>query len=155
MSIYRRRLTLFIFSQAMQNSDDSSIMLSQFAYDPWEGLTQRCNEIMDKNQTSEPQAPREKRVRRKPEPVRKAQKLTESYVISRERIRGIRLIKISVCDLRSEPPASFVQESGGTVDEDSVVLSAQYVVTDSVDEIMDLTETVIRKITKKLCSDNF
>lgn len=143
--------------QIMQDSDDTTIMLSQFTYDPWEGLTQACQDVDQDLTGDEPQIPREKRIRRKAEPTKKTTRRNsaKSYVINKERTKGIRLIQIKVCDLTSEPSCSMVRESDVSSDNNNLVLSAQYVVTDPVDEIMDMTETVIRKICKKLCSDNF
>ncbi|KAL0810591.1 hypothetical protein ABMA28_006810 [Loxostege sticticalis] len=141
----------------MENSDDTNIMLSQYTYDPWEGLTQACQEIMDRPETTEPQATqalREKKVRRKAETKKKRRSSAKSYVINRERLRGIRLIQIRVSDLTSEPSCSTVRDPEHSDSEDNVVLSAQYVVTEHNDEIMDMTDSVIRKISKKLCRDN-
>lgn len=137
----------------MQNSDDTNIMLSQYSYDPWEGLTQACQDVMDKHQLAEPQTSREKKVKRKTEVKKKRRNLTKSYVINRERARGYRLIQIRVCDL-TEPSCSTVRDvDEHSESEDNVVISAQYVVSEHNDEIMDMTDTVIRKISKKMCSD--
>lgn len=143
----------------MQNTDDSNIMLSQYIHDPWEGLTQACQEILEpKTQNRGPQVSREKRIKRKAEHQKKrVQHAAKSFVINKERTKGIRLIQIKVRDLNIEPSCSTaVLESDECSDDgDNVMLSAQYVVMDTVDEIMDLTETVIRKISKKLCSDSY
>lgn len=142
----------------MQNSDDTNIMLSQYTYDPWEGLTQACQDIVVNNQSGELKASRDKRARRATGAKIKARRTAKSYVMHRQRTKGLRLIQIKVLDLASEPavqqrPATRESEESDH-DEDNVLLSAQYVVTESVDEIMDMTDTVIRKISKKLCSDN-
>ncbi|KAL0839206.1 hypothetical protein ABMA28_015978 [Loxostege sticticalis] len=131
----------------MENSDDTNIMLSQYTYDPWEGLTQACQEIMDRPETTEPQATQALR-------EKKRRSSAKSYVINRERLRGIRLIQIRVSDLTSEPSCSTVRDPEHSDSEDNVVLSAQYVVTEHNDEIMDMTDSIIRKISKKLCRDN-
>ncbi|XP_028177729.1 uncharacterized protein LOC114365374 [Ostrinia furnacalis] len=138
----------------MQNSD-MNIMLPPFTYDPWEGLTQACPDVS--GQVGEPQTSREKRVRRKTEqPTRKkARSSAKSYVISKERTRGLRLIQIKVCDLTSEPSCSTAWDPDEhSESDDNVMLSAQYVVTENYDEIMDMTESVIKKISKNLCNDN-
>lgn len=143
----------------MQNSEDANIMLSQFTYDPWDGLTQACDEIVDKNQGGDCHTPREKRAKRKTDNIKnKARSTAKSYVMHRQRTKGLRLIQIKVFDIANEPTGSFrsvTRESDvyGN-EEDNMMLSAQYVVSEAVDEIMDMTETVIRKISKKLCSDN-
>lgn len=63
-----------------------------------------------------------------------------SYVKSKSTSRPHHLIKIEVFDL---------MESEETNSGDSV-LSAQYVVTDVVDDIFDSTETLVRKISKRI-----
>lgn len=145
----------------MQNADDSPIMLSQYAFDPWEGLTQACQELVDGNQneshTQVSQTLREsKRSKRKVERVKKrAHSSAGSYVFSRDRTNGKRLIQIKVCDLLSERACSSLREPNEGEDKETLVLSAQYVVQEPVDEIMDFTETLIRKISKRLCGDSY
>lgn len=57
--------------------------------------------------------------------------------------KGRRLIKIEVLDL-----------TGGTAEEgedsENVILSAQYVVSDPIDSIMDQTENLVNKISKSM-----
>lgn len=62
-----------------------------------------------------------------------------SYVMSKKSRKGLRLIKIEIFDLtdhtNSKEPA----------------LKAQHVVLDPIDEILDMSESVVRKISKTLC----
>lgn len=60
---------------------------------------------------------------------------------------------MEVANDRSPKPTQTTHVADGGEDDDGVVLSAQYVVQEPVDEILDLTETVVRKIAKKLCGD--
>uniref|UniRef100_A0A1E1WJ05 Uncharacterized protein n=1 Tax=Pectinophora gossypiella TaxID=13191 RepID=A0A1E1WJ05_PECGO len=73
----------------------------------------------------------------------------QSFVIRKEPRKGIRLIKITIQDLIEE-----ASSSPQTADSDSVVLNAQYVVKDAVDDIFDQTENIVNKISKKLSSDD-
>ncbi|XP_048486984.1 uncharacterized protein LOC125490756 [Plutella xylostella] len=66
---------------------------------------------------------------------------TTSYVMSKSPRPGHRLVRIEVVDLNSS-----------TSDSECVVLKAQYVVTHPVDEIIDMTENLVKKITKTMCS---
>lgn len=74
---------------------------------------------------------------------RKLDKNCSTFVVNKVLKKGYRLIKIEVCDL------TFDDNRGS-----NIILSAQYVVEDTVDEIMDCTESVIRKISKKMCDSN-
>lgn len=135
----------------MENSDDDTLILpSQLTqtYDPWVGLTQECEEIQRNHVNSLPVS-QEKRTRRKPRIAKKKACSLKSHVISKASNKGVRLIQIKIIDLTNEPANECSDE------EDNVVISAQYVVSDAVDEIMDMSESVIRKISKKLCNDNF
>lgn len=84
-----------------------------------------------------------------------------SYVITREQRKGKRLLQIQVVDLENEA-AAYSRSSADTTqcseynsDNGSVILSAQYVMRDSIDEIMEHTENLIRKISRKITSDDF
>lgn len=71
-----------------------------------------------------------------------------SYVSRRGNENGHHLIKINIYELRPGVKCKNV--------DDSVCLSAQYVVEDKYDEILDCTENIVRKIVKKLSdSDSF
>lgn len=70
----------------------------------------------------------------------------ESYVINNEKKKGLRLIQVQVLDISEQEPAS---------DNQNVMLSAQYVVTEPVDYVMEETQSLINKISKKLCGDSY
>lgn len=63
-----------------------------------------------------------------------------SFVMSKTR-KGSRLIKIQVLDLMEK-------------DGENIIVSAQHAVIDPIDEILDITENLIKKISKKLCNDS-
>ncbi|RVE42696.1 hypothetical protein evm_012663 [Chilo suppressalis] len=105
-------------------TDCTDIMFSQYAQDPLENFTQQCEELFGYQ-------PKEEQESKKPE--------------------------IRVLELTSESNTGGMEGSSSATFADNgsnerVVLSAQYVVHDQVDEIMDLTECIVRKISKKLCS---
>lgn len=84
-----------------------------------------------------------------------------SYVITKDQKKGKRLIQIQVVDLENEA-AAYSRSSAETTqcsendnDNGCVILSAQYVMRDSIDEIMDLTENLIKKISRKITSDDY
>lgn len=66
-----------------------------------------------------------------------------SFVINNEAGKGSKLIKIQIINIRDGVP--------NETDDENVLLSAQYVVADGYDEIVDCTESVVNKISKKLC----
>lgn len=66
-----------------------------------------------------------------------------SFVINNDAGKGIRLVKIQIIDIRDGVP--------NETEDEKVLLSAQYVATDGYDEIIDCTEGVVNKISKKLC----
>lgn len=68
-----------------------------------------------------------------------------SYVITKAPKRALRMIKIEIHDLNG-PQTS-------TNSDDSVV-SVQYIQSEVVDEIMDLSENLVNKICKKICNDS-
>lgn len=72
-----------------------------------------------------------------------------SFVINSAPTKGLRLIKIQVLDLES---TQLVSDS---VQDDSVLLSSQYVVKDVGDEIMNQTEKIICDISKKICNYSY
>lgn len=96
-------------------------------------------------QTSEPQP----RASKKPKVRRQKRKQTptyQSFVINNEKKKGVRLIQVQVLDIND-------QQEPAAPDGEVVVMSAQYVVTEPVDYIMDETQALINKISKKLCDD--
>lgn len=130
---------------------ECDIMFSQYAQDPFRtasAFEQACPELC---------RPARKERQPKPVPKRKNSKCKKSrlrgasYVINNEIQKGIRLIKIKVIDICDKSPVKSNTES----EEENIVLSAQYVVKDVLDDIMDDTETVIRKICKKISDNNF
>lgn len=68
-------------------------------------------------------------------------KHSHSYVMKSTPIQGRRLIKIEVVDL----------ETNHT----DPLLSAQYVVTEHIDPLMDQTEAIISNISKKVCGYSY
>lgn len=66
------------------------------------------------------------------------------FVINNEAAQGSKLIKIQIIDIRDGVPN---QNGEG---EENVLLSAQYVASDGYDEIIECTEGVVNKISKKL-----
>lgn len=67
-----------------------------------------------------------------------------SFVINNEASKGNRLIKIQILDISETMPEN--DESN-----ENIILNAQYVANDGYDEIIESTESVINKISKKLC----
>lgn len=67
-----------------------------------------------------------------------------SFVINKKPGKGSRLIKIQIINL-------LENENKEVPESEDVILSAQYIADDGFDEIIDSTESVINKISKKLC----
>lgn len=79
-------------------------------------------------------------------------RLNSSFVKSRISLKsGLRVIQIKVSDLLREGDI----KDDISEDDDRVALSAQYIVRDPVDNIMDSTESLINKILKSLVENNF
>lgn len=79
-------------------------------------------------------------------------RLNTSFVMSKTSVKkGLRVIQIKVMDLHN------AGEIKGDIsdDDEKVTLSAQYIVRDPVDNIMDSTESLIGKISKSLLENNF
>lgn len=76
----------------------------------------------------------------------------KSFVISKEARRGNRVVQIKIFDFTecTEPNKLSSDES----DSEYLSLSAQYVVSDPVDEILDSAESIIHKISKEICKRN-
>lgn len=117
----------------LRDIEDPDLSLLQCAQDPLEGFSEDYPELSSRNRHKKSKSKRE---------TAKPRKLHEkSYVIHSNKKKGRRLIQIKVFDLLSDDS------------EESLVLNTQYVVRDMMDDVMDDTESVIRKISKKLCSD--
>lgn len=67
-----------------------------------------------------------------------------TFVINNESTKGSRLIKIQIIDISETKQEN--EESN-----ENIILNAQYVASDGYDEIIESTESVINKISKKLC----
>ncbi|KAL0803188.1 hypothetical protein ABMA28_006979 [Loxostege sticticalis] len=116
----------------------------QYAQDPLENFTQQYKDLFGSQPTEVKQKKKRRVVSRRNKNV--AQK---SFVMCNEK-KGIKLIQVRVLDLTCES-----DPVKGKTDSEGVLFSAQYVVHNSVDEIMDMTECVVKKISKKLCGDSF
>lgn len=123
---------------------DSEIVFSQYAQDPYEGFSELCR--------SEPELckPKEKKPKQRRRETLKKQNATKSFVVSRLQRRGLKLIKISVIDLCNNN-----QTSDSESENENVVISAQYIVRDAMDSVMDETESLVRKISKSLIEGDF
>lgn len=76
----------------------------------------------------------------------KKRKASSSYIITKIPRKGRHKIKIEIIDLNPQIGSSTPLEN--------VAVSAQYIVCDVVDEIMDMSENLIKKICKKVCDDS-
>lgn len=125
---------------------DSEIVFSQYAQDPYEGLSEMypCEPEQCK-QTKQTQTKKQRRR----EPLKK-HKPTKSFVMSRLQRRGTKLIKITVIDLCNNS-----QTSDSDSESENVVISAQYIVKDAIDSVMDETESLVKKISKSLIDNDF
>ncbi|XP_063826040.1 uncharacterized protein LOC135077821 [Ostrinia nubilalis] len=132
---------------------DCEIVFNQYAQDPFgaaSAFRPVCPELYQPSPAVPVPVPRERQPRRRSHRCKKSRLRRASYVINNEHQRGTRLIKIKVIDISGELPDT----SNIECDEENVVLSAQYVVKDDLDDIMDDTETVIKKICKKISDNN-
>lgn len=120
------------FGVSLVDDDLPDFALSQYAQDPLEGFSQRYPELSTTNQHKEKYS-KNKRVKSKHQ---------KSYIISKNQKKGHRLIQIKVIDISSDSVEK---------DEDKLLLSAQYIAKDEPDEIMDDTQNIIKKISKKVC----
>ncbi|XP_028177330.1 uncharacterized protein LOC114365073 [Ostrinia furnacalis] len=127
------------------------IMLSQYAQDPLEGFTQEFPELSSRLHAHACLQRKVKKPKHQKGVSKRRLGPTKSYVI-RKNQKGKRLIKIEIVDLSEMGSASSSEIED---QEDNVLLSAQYMIQDSYDEIMDLTDNLVQKISKKLCGDNF
>lgn len=131
------------------NSDDDF----QHAQDPWN--TQAFQEEFPELANlplPEPSAPNLSQIKKKPKHrvVKRKTKSPSSFVKTRgPRAEGLRLIQIKVIDLDKK------QEAVNISDDENVVLSANYIVRDSVDSVMDSTTSLIQQISKSLLQDYY
>lgn len=70
-----------------------------------------------------------------------------SSIHIREPTKGIRLIKIQILDVQNSSESDSESDS-------KILRSAQYVVKDVCDEVMDETDRLISSISKKICGYN-
>ena len=115
-------------------------MFSQYAQDPLEGFSEIFPTTVAKK--SKPRR-REKTIQTN---IMKKQRGMRSFVMRKLQRRGTKLIKISVLDLSNDNIISADSEN----DNENVILKAQYIVIDAVDNILDETESLVRKISKSL-----
>lgn len=94
----------------------------------------------------EQQGPSNKKPRARRECQKRKLPSCQSFVINNEKKKGLRLIQIQVIDISEQ------NEAVG--DNEDVVLSAQYIVSEPVDYVMEETQRLINKISKNLCGDN-
>ena len=100
------------------------------------------------SRTRQDYRPVNKKPRTRQECLKKKSSLptSQSFLINNEKKKGLRLIQVQVLDISE-------QQEPTSDDHDVVMLSAQYVVTESVDHVMDETHALINKISKNLCGD--
>lgn len=130
-------------------TQDGHIVFSQYAQDPLEGvelfneqdteLSKKIKNALGKTKNRKSKLKMENKVIK-----RNVSGHRPSFVINNEPNPGKKLIKIEIIDISSSSDQN-------PVNEENVLLSAQYVVKDGYDEIVDSTESVINKISKKLC----
>lgn len=113
-------------------STQSPDLFSQYAQDPLLGFDEQYPEIANSH--------RERQSKKKRELVNKKNK-SRSYISSKQSNKtGMKLIQIKIIDLTKQ-----------IENDDNIILNTQYVVTDVMDDILDHTESVVRKISKKIC----
>lgn len=97
-------------------------------------------------------APNQSSKKLKTRVMKHKRRLNSSFVKSKVSLKsGVRVIQIKVLDLLRE---GDIKDDIGE-DDDRVALSAQYIVRDPVDNIMDSTESLISKISKSLVENKF
>lgn len=85
------------------------------------------------------------------ESLEKKMKFTStSFVKIKHEKKGLRLIKIKIYDLTAASTEVFDSEP-----RDGDLISAQYVVTNTDDRIMEETEELVNKISRKMCEPNY
>lgn len=140
---------------------DSQDLFFQCAQDPLEGFTQHFEELKrqdalkaEASATSIKQS-KEKTLKKKGAGIltksckrKVTDRVKKSYIISKEARHGHRLIQINIFDLSE----CCEKNNELTLDSENSSVSVQYVVLDPIDEILDLTENVINKISKQICN---
>lgn len=93
---------------------------------------------------------------------KRKERASVSYVKTKADKRGYRLIKIKVYDLSECDTigsrikrAGCVEAASESDGEDGALLSAQYIVKEPIDQILDQTESLVNKISKSLFNNNF
>lgn len=141
-------------SEIQENTQDNIQLDSLFfqcAQDPLDGLDHLFPAVKENDQPKKKEIQKRRRRRNekpsKPSGAFEKNKLRPSFLINGEACRGRRVIKIQILDISESEHDS----------DSNVLLSAQYVVKDSVvnDDIMDQTERVISNISKKLCGYSY
>lgn len=115
---------------------DSSDDFLQCAQDPLAGFDEAYPEIAYNQRCVERQ------VKKKRDSAKK-KILNRSHIISKKSKRGQKIIQIKIIDI-SNPEDS----------DDNIIVNTQYVVSEVVDDILDHTEAVVRKISKKICDES-
>jgi hypothetical protein len=134
----------------MEHVEDTPLYLSQvFAQNPFPDddgdddvnidLVNKIVNASQKQKTKKKQTKIQNKVQKRSVPGQ-----LPSFVINKKPGKGYRLIKIQIINLQDNEYKE-VSES------EDVILSAQYIADDGFDEIIDSTESVINKISKKLC----
>lgn len=134
----------------MEGTQDTQIIFSQYAQDPLgfreDEEEEEVSELFKKVTSAKTKAkPNKPKPRLNKIVKRSARGHPPSFVINNEAAKGNRLVKIQIINISDSVPDQN-DETG-----ENVLLSAQYVASDGYDEIIDSTESVINKISKKLC----
>lgn len=130
----------------MENTSDIDIAFSQYAQDPLEDFSLRYPDLSTRQQREET---KEKKSKTKRDTLKRKLPLSsKSYVISKEKRKGTHLIQIKIFELKDSNECDVESE-------DNIVISAQYMVNEGLDDIMDETKRIVNKICKNICNDNF
>lgn len=122
-------------------------MFSQYAQNPYEGFSETLHNEPEHSK----HVTKEKKSKQRCREKSKKHNPTKSFVMSRLQRRGMKLIKISVVDLTNNNS----QTSDTDSDSENVIISAQYIVKDAIDNVMDETESLVKKISKSLIDSDF
>lgn len=134
----------------MQDSEDTTpIIFSQYGQDWSEVFREEEEEDTDLSKKIKSAREKPKTKKTKGKVLNKVVKRNlrghpSSFVINNEASKGNRLIKIQIIDISNALPENEEID-------DNILLNAQYVADDGYDEIIESTESVINKISKKLC----
>lgn len=132
--------------------DSTPIVFSQYAQD-WSEVFREAeeeeeeSELVKKIKKSKTGSPKTKKAKGKVTNKivkRSLRGHPPTFVINNEAKKGNRLVKIQIIDISETMPEN--EES-----DENITLIAQYVASDGYDEIIESTESVINKISKKLC----